>query len=211
MRLPPLLSHLRYPLLPVDARVPVPEESGLPPALRHAAVLVVLFPRGPDVRFLLTARPDTLLNHPGQVSLPGGAAERGDSSLWHTAVREAQEELGIRTGRLRPLGRLDPVPVVVSNYLVTPFVGWNPVPPMLRPDASEVEEVVEVSLGAILDGANLFRETWNFRGQAWQVTFYRFGPHIVWGATARILGDLAERLGRERRLEEGIPGSVQPA
>lgn len=189
--------------------MPAPRETGLP-ALRHAAVLILLFPRDADVRFLLTARPETLLRHPGQVSLPGGAAESADADLWHTAVRETQEELGIRTGRLRPLGRLDPVPVLVSNYLVTPFVGWNPIPPALKPDPSEVAEVVEVSLGAILDADRVFEETWELRGRSWQVTFYRFGSHVVWGATARILGDLARRLGGESGLRDAVPGSVQP-
>jgi len=209
--LPPILAHLHYPLTPTDARTPSPLEDATPPALRHAAVLLLIFPRGPGTYFLLTSRPQTLLRHPGQVSLPGGAAEAGDPSLWHTALREAQEELGIRTGRIRPLGQLDSVPVVVSGYLITPFVAWNPVPPLLRPDAREVAEVVEVPLEALMDPSTVYEETWELQGGHWRVTFYRFGSTLVWGATARILLDLTLRLRGERIAADSVPGAVRPA
>jgi 8-oxo-dGTP pyrophosphatase MutT (NUDIX family) len=169
----------------------------------------LLFPSQGEVRFLLTARPEDLARHPGQVSLPGGAAEPQDRDLWQTVLRETWEELGVRTGRLRPLGRLDPVPVLASNYLIVPFVAWSPTRPRLSPDPREVAEVIEVPLDALLDPSLIEEETWELRVSSWRVTFFRFGEHVVWGATARILSDLAGRL----RVDSGreiVPGAVRP-
>lgn len=208
--LPDALSSLRSSLLSVEGE-PDPAETAGMVAPRQAAVLLVLFPRGNQVSFLLTARPDTLSRHPGQISLPGGAVEPRDSALWHTALRETQEELGMRTGRLRLLGRLEAVPVVVSNYLITPFVGWNPVPPRLRPDPREVAEVIEVPLDILLDPSAVREELWELRGGYWIVSFYRFGDKSVWGATARILSSLARRLRPTEAGADYLPGSMRPA
>jgi 8-oxo-dGTP pyrophosphatase MutT (NUDIX family) len=172
-------------------------------------VLVLLFPRNSDVRFLLTTRPDTLARHAGQISLPGGRMESHDCTLWDTARREAREELGIRTGRLVQLGRLDPVPVVVSNHLIWPFVAWNPIAPRIDPDPREVAAVVEVSLASLLDPAAVQDEEWEYRGASWQVTLYRFGDVAVWGATARVLADLASRLIPDSAKDARFPGQVR--
>lgn len=211
MNLAGIRARLVEPLLPTDARLPDRDAWGSPVPLRYAAVLVLLFPRQGEIRFLLTARPEGMLRHPGQVSLPGGAAEPHDASLWQTALRETQEELGVRTGRLRPLGRLEPVPVLASHYLIVPYVAWNPSPPILSPDPREVAEVVEVPLDHLLDPGLVEEETWDLRGRAWRVTFYRFGNKAVWGATARILSDLAARLAGPGGSREVVPGAVRPA
>jgi 8-oxo-dGTP pyrophosphatase MutT (NUDIX family) len=174
-------------------------------------VLVLLFPRGSEVTFILTARPNTLAHHAGQISLPGGVAEPGDVDLWHTALRETQEELGIRTGRVRPLGQLDSVSLTVSNYVIAPFVGWNPLPPVLRPDPGEVAECIEVPLSRLFDPLAVQEEKWELRGDVWYVCFFRLDDRIVWGATARILADLASRLHQPGFSEPLIPGSVRPA
>ena len=116
----------------------------------------------------------------------------------------------MKTGRLRALGRLESIPVLVSNYLITPFVAWNPVVPSLKPDGREVASVIEVPLEAILDPSIICEETWELRGGYWRVTFYRFGAHCVWGATARVLGDLAGRLTGQERSTLLKPGSVRP-
>ena len=178
---------------------------------RQAAVLVLLFPRGSDVAFVLTARPNTLARHAGQISLPGGVTEPGDVDLWHTALRETQEELGVRTGRIRPLGQLDPVSLVASNYVIAPYVGWNPFPPVLRPDPAEVAECIEVPVRLLFDPLTVQEEKWELRGDLWHVCFFRLDDKIVWGATARILADLASRLHHPGFREPLIPGSVRPA
>lgn len=205
MRLPEILAPLRSQLAPLDTPVEMDRE------LSAAAVACILFPRRNDVRFLLTVRPDTLTRHPGQISLPGGRAEPGDSSLWHTAERETQEELGMRTGRLYPLGRLDPVAVTVSRYQVWPYVAWCPVAPRLRPDPSEVAEVLEVPLLELLDDRNMREEEWDLAGRRRYVAFYSLQGLTVWGATGRILYDLAQRLRGGVFPAHRIPGSVRPA
>jgi 8-oxo-dGTP pyrophosphatase MutT (NUDIX family) len=206
-KLPEILRTLPERLHPGPAPVTSPvthRRSGPHPA----GVLVLLFPRDSDVRFLLTTRPDTLARHAGQISLPGGRWEAADPSLWDTARRETREELGIRTGRLVPLGSLDPVPVAVSNYLIWPFVAWNPVAPRIIPDPREVAAVVEVSLTSLVDPGSVQDEEWELRGARWRVTLYRFGDVAVWGATARVLGDLAARLGVRRDADTRQPGNV---
>lgn len=204
---PDLLSSLHAALTPHAA-------DGTPggPSIRSetsgaAAVLVLLFPRHDGLRFLLTVRPDTLTRHPGQISLPGGRVEKTDSDLWQTAVRETREELGVDDRDLVPLGRLDRYRMPVSGYAITPFVGCLPCPPALHPDPGEVAEVIEVPLAALLDESTVREEIWDLHDRKWHVTFYLFGEHRVWGATATILADLASRLGAQPRGER--PGAVR--
>ncbi|HEX6510564.1 MAG TPA: CoA pyrophosphatase [Chloroflexota bacterium] len=209
MRLPSILSDLRQSLAPVDPRSGFSADESS--ALRRAAVLVLMYPRADDVTFVLTARPETLSRHPGQISLPGGVAEPEDVSLWDTAVRETREELGVRPGRIVPLGRLDDVALRVSEHVIAPFVGWNPVAPSFRPDHREVAAVLQVPLRLLLDPASIDEELWHFRDREWRVAFYRFGDHVVWGATALILHDLHARLQRGANNFSVRPGSVRPA
>lgn len=203
MKLPPFLRELSGELLPLE------HSPRLDPAVRRAAVLVLLYPRHDRITFALTVRPDTLPRHPGQISLPGGMEEAHDRSLWETAVREAREELGLLPGRVVPLGRLDDVKVRVSESVITPFVGWNPVPPRFKPDRNEVAEVVEVPLKSMLHPDAIEEETWELRGSQWQVAFYRLSDRVVWGITALILSDFHTRLEAGARTVR--PGSVRPA
>jgi 8-oxo-dGTP pyrophosphatase MutT (NUDIX family) len=209
VRLPDPLDRLPSALLPLE-----PEPAVNPAALdrlRPSAVLVLFYPAAGDIAFVLTARPETLSRHPGQISLPGGLVEPQDRSLWDTAVREAREELGVRPGRIVPLGRLADVTLRVSEHVITPFVGWNPVRPRFEPDGREVAEVLEVPLRLLLDTSSIETETWDFRARTWRVTFYRFGDRVVWGATAVILHDLQSRLDPSASRLPMAPGSVLPA
>jgi 8-oxo-dGTP pyrophosphatase MutT (NUDIX family) len=199
------IASLRHRLLPLDASFPADE-----PPPRQSAVLILLFPLADDVRFVLTRRPHTLARHPGQISLPGGVREKNDATLWDTAVREAHEEIGLRPGRVQPLGRLRPYHLTVSNYLIHPFVAWNPIRPRFRVDRSEVDELIELSISQLIDPASVHEEPWELREQQWRVTFYRFGERTVWGATARILSDLAQTIHGDRPFGATPPGSVLP-
>jgi len=209
MTIPRELLSLQRRLLPIEHEDVTDREGGTAP--RRAAVLILLHPGQSEPHFVLTLRPHTLTRHPGQIALPGGVAESHDLSPWHTAVRESEEEIGLRSDRLQPLGRLPPFHVQVSNYLVAPFVAWNPVTPSLHPDPREVAGMFHVPLSILTDPGAVEAETWNLRGQLYQVTFYRFGEHRIWGATARILNDLAERLDPLRPRPSQPPGSVFPA
>lgn len=202
MKLPAVLQALRPELLPIRYDVVGNEQ------VRRAAVLVLLYPRDGVITLALTARPETMSRHPGQISLPGGMAEAHDATLWDTAVRETREELGLMPGRVMPLGRLNDVGPRVGDSIITPFVGWNPVSPRFRPDPTEVAEVLEVPLDALLLPDAIEQETWELRGSEWLVSFYRLGNRVVWGITGMILSDLHDRLQAERPLIRA--GTVSP-
>ncbi len=209
MSIPPELLSLQSRLTPIEQEdAPGTHDRTAP---RRAAVLILLHPIQSEPHFVLTLRPHTLARHPGQIALPGGVSEPHDQSPWHTAVRETEEEIGLQSDRLLPLGRLPTLHVHVSNYLVAPFVAWNPVRPSLHPDPHEVAGMFHVPLSILLDPGAVEEENWNLHGQVYQVTFYRFGDHRIWGATARILNDLAEKLVPLRPRRSRAPGSVFPA
>jgi 8-oxo-dGTP pyrophosphatase MutT (NUDIX family) len=175
-----------------------------------AAVLILLHPGNGKISFPLTVRLETLTHHPGQISLPGGRCEPGDASAWHTALREANEEIALRTGRVRPIGRLNPFPTVVSNHLVIPYVGWSPVPPSLRRNPAEVAEVLDVPLETITDLSHVREDVWSLRGRDVVVTYFDVAGHAVWGVTGRILSDLAGRVNPSLDFGSYPPGSVRP-
>ena len=195
--------------------IPEPDPEGR----TLAAVLILLYPRRqasgqePIPHLVLTRRTAALRRHSGQISLPGGRWDRADGPLLRTALREAEEELGVDPSSLEVWGRLEAEYIVVSHYLVQPFVAYTPRRPEFRPAPSEVAELIEVPLPLLLDPTTLAEEIWEIRGMPRQVAFYRHGEHKIWGATARVLGKLVALLTPESaahataRLE---PGAVLP-
>jgi 8-oxo-dGTP pyrophosphatase MutT (NUDIX family) len=165
-----------------------PEPS---PAARRAGVLVPLFVRGAMLWVVFTRRTETVEHHRGQISFPGGAEEPGDEDLSATALRESGEELGIRPGDVRLLGPLSPI-VTVTDFYVAPFVAAIPQPYLFTPAENEIAEVIEAPVAALRDPA--IRETKFLPGRDEPVLFYRYGAHVIWGATARILAELLEAL-----------------
>jgi len=154
---------------------------------RRAAVLVPLFVRDGRLWTVFTRRTESLEHHRGQISFPGGAAEPGDATLYHTALRESEEELGIRPADALPLGRLSPI-VTVTNFYVEPFVAALPQPYVWTPAEAEIAEVIEVPIAELaLPGVLEERE---FPGREEPVLFYHHGEHVIWGATARIVQEL---------------------
>ena len=163
------------------------------PALAPASVLVALVERGPELRVILTRRAARLKHHPGQVAFPGGKQEAGDATPLDAALREAREEIGLMPEQVQVLGAFDRHETV-TRFAVTPFVGlvdagFEPVP-----DRAEVDEVFEVPLGFLMEAANF-----QVHGRRWQGGWRHYlvipyGPHYIWGATARMLKSLAERM-----------------
>ena len=138
---------------------------------------------------MFTQRTDTVTNHRGQISLPGGRRDPSDSSLEATALRETEEEIGIPPASVRMLGRLDDEYVIVSNHLIAPFVGVLDHEPIFIPNPREVATIIEVALRELRDPAIFREEDWP-RPERPRMQFYAVGPHQIWGATARIVGKL---------------------
>lgn len=158
---------------------------------RQAAVTILLYPHAGQWHLPLTVRPGTLPSHAGQISLPGGALERGESAA-QAAARELKEELGVAPRDVTQLGQLSPIYVFVSEYLVMPFLAVAEARPRFRPSVDEVSELLELPLGQLLDPAHRGRHTRRQRGIELSVPHFRCGRHHVWGATAMILSELAE-------------------
>jgi 8-oxo-dGTP pyrophosphatase MutT (NUDIX family) len=131
-----------------------------------------------------------MTRHSGQISFPGGSRDADDEDLVATALREAQEELGLSVERAQVLGILPPVFTVVSNFLITPVVSWLGEDALhLVPNAGEVAEVIEISLPALADPTAYHEEVWPRAGREVTVHFYDVDGYRIWGATARILHD----------------------
>jgi 8-oxo-dGTP pyrophosphatase MutT (NUDIX family) len=157
--------------------------------LRESAVLVPLLVREGTPHVLFTKRPATLRHHAGQYSFPGGARDAEDPTPLHTALRETREELGIDVSGVRVLGALDEVPTL-TEFRIQPFVGVIPQGLEYKPNPDEVEFILEVPLRALMDPAIRRTERHQARGRTYDVDFYTYGPHVIWGATGRILRDL---------------------
>lgn len=161
--------------------------------LRPCGVLIAVTLEAGGPRVLLTKRASGLKHHPGQIALPGGKVEPVDTGPQDAALREAGEEIGLDPANVEVLGTLPPHRTV-TGFSVTPVVGR-----VLRsfapaPEAGEVDEVFGVPLGHLLDLGRYTVQTRLWRGQARRYYAVPWGPYYIWGATARILRGLAERM-----------------
>jgi 8-oxo-dGTP pyrophosphatase MutT (NUDIX family) len=154
--------------------------------LTCAAVLLPLLYKEGRWHVLFTQRTQDVEHHKGQISFPGGACETIDEDLAATALRETDEEIGVPPHLVRVLGALDDFPTI-THFMVTPFVGVVPYPLTYRLNRYEVESVVEVPLVFFTDPTGPRIEQREHEGQIFDVLFWDYGPHTIWGATARIL------------------------
>jgi 8-oxo-dGTP pyrophosphatase MutT (NUDIX family) len=163
--------------------------------LLPASVLVPLVDRPEGLSVLLTRRTSHLSAHAGQISFPGGRVDPGDSDAVAAALRETREEVGLTPDLIEILGRLDTYHVR-TGFEVTPVVGLLRPPFTLTLDSFEVAEAFEVPLGFILDPANHQRQSRTENGQERYFWAMPYGDHFIWGATAGMLLNLYEILGR---------------
>ena len=170
-----------------------PGELNLADTLRPAAVLVPIVERV-EPAVLLTLRTEHLPTHAGQVSFPGGRFHSTDASLTETALREFEEEIGIDRQFVELAGYLDFHETVNSGFVILPVVGFVREDFELRIDPHEVAEVFEVPLGFLLDAKNRARGRIERDGVMREFDTIRFGTHTIWGATAAMIVNLAERL-----------------
>jgi 8-oxo-dGTP pyrophosphatase MutT (NUDIX family) len=161
---------------------------------RPAAVLIGLR-EGVQPRMVLTVRTDHLHAHAGQVAFPGGRSEADDGDAITTALRESEEEIGLERGLVTPLGYLDRFETI-SGFCITPVVARIAAEAQLYPAPDEVAEVFEVPLAFFMEPANLRRYTMEFRGHQRSMVEFVHGGHRIWGATAAILLNLLQRMGR---------------
>jgi 8-oxo-dGTP pyrophosphatase MutT (NUDIX family) len=154
-------------------------------------VLIPLYGGESGLVAVFTKRGSDLRRHAGEISFPGGRQDP-DEALWDTALREADEEIGLERGEVSIVGALPPTGTFVTNYAVYPFVGLIESGRSFRPNPREVEQVVELSLADLAAGfeqKRLIR-----RGIPIRTPTYTVRGHLIWGATARIVGNLLERL-----------------
>jgi 8-oxo-dGTP pyrophosphatase MutT (NUDIX family) len=155
---------------------------------RQAAALLLLYPHATGPAVALTVRASGLTRHPGQISLPGGATDPGET-LAQAALREAAEETGVDPESVRILGELTPVHVIVSGFTLHPVVGVADKRPNFAPAPEEVEEILEVSLDHLRDASRIRQGTRIREGIAVEYPYFDLLGHQVWGATAMILGE----------------------
>lgn len=165
-----------------------------PPRLRAASVLVPLIERGAGLNVVLTRRAARLRHHPGQIAFPGGKQDPGDPTPLAAALREAREEIGLDPETVTLLGSFDRHETV-TRFSVTPFVGLIGADFRPRIDPSEVEEVFEVPLAFLVDPARRRMHRRHLPGGWRAYPAIPYGPYYIWGATARMLITLGDRIG----------------
>ncbi len=165
------------------------------PTARNASVLIPLFKQNNETYIAFIRRASSLRAHSGEIAFPGGAMDVSDVSPIVTALREAQEEIGLAPSRVEVLGVMTPVFTVVSNFLITPVVAYLPTGPgSLQLQASEVAEIIFLPLKGLTDPSIYHTEEWVRNNEAHTVYFYDYGAYRIWGATARMFNMLLELL-----------------
>jgi 8-oxo-dGTP pyrophosphatase MutT (NUDIX family) len=195
-----LEAALKRPLPGPDAQArlaPRPRRDwppGFDPAhVRNAAGLLLLFPADNRPHVVLTVRADAV-RHGGQVSLPGGVVEPGET-FEQTALREAHEEIDLQLHGVRTLGALTPIDIQVSGFRLHPIVAAIPERPELRPADEEVARILEVSVDVLMDPANVGWTTLTRDGRTFTVPMLSAGGADIWGATAMVLAEFLVLLG----------------
>lgn len=209
--LPGVAAQYRMAPRPRAGRLPYDQA---PETARHSGVLILLYPHDCSphndsagetaIHLPLILRPTYEGVHSGQVAFPGGGWEEGDADLVATALREAEEEIGVDRHHVHVLGELTPLYIYVSNHLVHPTVAWLDHRPHFTPDPYEVAMVLEMPLQTFLDPTNVRTEQWQLRDRTAEVPFFYIQEQTIWGATAMMLSELISlptvaRLGKVRQ------------
>ena len=160
--------------------------------MKVSAVLLPVFFKNGQYHLLFIQRTERVKNHKGQISFPGGAYEKADGLLLNTALREAQEEIGLAPKDVEVLGELDDTLTATSNYIISPFVGVIPYPYNFLLDKWETEELIEVPISALLEKGCFSEGITQQNGKEINTYFFRYGDRNIWGATARILKQFLE-------------------
>lgn len=166
--------------------------------VKKAAVLLLLYPHKESLCTVFIKRPDYPGIHGGQISLPGGKMEENDLDFTFTALRETEEEIGIKMKEVEILGFLSPLFIPVSNVLVSPVIGFIAEKPVFRPQPGEVEGLIETAIDEFLKPEVVQDKIKIIRLTRAIVPYYNINGHHIWGATAMIISEFTELL---RRIE----------
>ena len=162
-------------------------------SLTPAAVLVPIIVRNTGLKVMLTKRAENLKEHPGQISFPGGRVESNDRDFRHTALRETEEEIGLKSRQVKIIGELDQY-VVGTGYIVSPIIGIIKPPFKLTREKEEVEEIFEVPLDFVTARENFKPYAREYKGKTRHHFAITWKDYFIWGATAGMLRNLSERL-----------------
>lgn len=190
----PSLSELRAALAEPDPSVlrgiqPDPSAPG-----RSSAVLAAVFAKGESPYVVLTRRSWQMRTHSGEVSFPGGRFDDEDQDLVSTALREAEEEVGLSRDAVEVVGKLGELSTFSSNAKIFPFVGIVERLPQLHPQPSEVDEIRAVSIAELLSDGVFHEEVWSIGGIKRPLSFFEIEGDTIWGATATMLRELLSRV-----------------
>ncbi|UCH43775.1 MAG: CoA pyrophosphatase [Dehalococcoidales bacterium] len=152
-----------------------------------SAVLIPIYLKNDEYHILFTQRTEKVRDHKGQISFPGGVYEDQDGTMFNTALRESNEEIGLDTGTVELLGELDDIATMGTNYIISPFVAAIPWPLSLKLFPTEVKEIIEVPLPALLDKDCLGQTKQYINDELVTTDSYIYQGKVIWGATARIL------------------------
>ena len=162
-------------------------------AFTPAAVLILLYPIEDKWHFFLTKRTDNVEHHKGQISLPGGMLEKGESHK-EAAIRETFEELGVQSRDINIIGPLTPLYIPISNFKIFPYVGWLKSAPKLNIQSREVSKVFSPSIYSLTDPKTKKIKDSILLGQKVQIPFFNLKNEVVWGATSMILSEFKKIL-----------------
>ncbi len=169
-----------------------------------AAVLIPVFRENGEYKVLFTQRTHTVEHHKGQVSFPGGVVEEEDASTRDTALREAREEIGLLENDVEILGRTDDAETLASNFVIHPYVGLVPWPYNFVLSRHEVERLIAVPITVFEPGSrHAGRQAVEYQGRIYAAEAYTFKDVVIWGATARMMGNLMEIVGGRFSLPSG--------
>jgi len=156
------------------------------------AVLILLYQKANRIRTVLMQRPAYPGAHSNQISFPGGKSERDDLSIRETAIREAEEEVGVSGNEIRICGTLSPIFIPVSNIEVTPVVAITCTEPAFEPDPAEVSFIIEATIQELADPVIIKTKKMEISGQVVTIPFYELRGLHIWGATAMIISEFLE-------------------
>ena len=159
--------------------------------VKPSAVLVPIFLKAGQYHLIFIQRTERVKEHKGQISFPGGSYKKADGILENTALREAEEEIGLAPYDVWVLGELDDKTTFSSNYVISPFVGLIPYPYDFKPDKWETEELIEVPISTLLAKGCFCEEMIILKGREIP-SYFKLGNKVIWGATSQILEQFLE-------------------